>query len=53
MKKKTNRMGEETMQCKCNVCKKEMHCEEAIYCTRCGTKLDLEKAISRTGRHHH
>ena len=44
---------EETLQCKCDVCSKEYHIEEARFCTRCGTKLVLENAISRTGHHFH
>ena len=53
MENKTNRMGEETMECKCSVCRKELHIEEAIFCTRCGTRLNLEQAVKRTGHHLH
>lgn len=30
---------EETKLCECNECGKDRHVEEAVYCTRCGTKL--------------
>ncbi len=53
MKSKLNRMPLETMQCKCNVCRKELHIEEAKYCTRCGTELNLNQTIRRTGHHFH
>lgn len=44
---------ERTMQCTCSVCKTEFHIEKAKYCSRCGTKLDLTKAIRKTGRYLH
>lgn len=31
--------------CKCIVCKKTDHDNDAIYCTRCGTKLKQEKQL--------
>lgn len=46
-------MGPETMHCRCNVCSKTYHIEEAKYCTRCGTELDLDKAISKTAQYLH
>ncbi|KIL73697.1 hypothetical protein SD78_3885 [Bacillus badius] len=30
---------EETKICKCINCGKEKHVKDALYCTRCGTKL--------------
>lgn len=48
----TKIMPTETMQCKCNVCSKEFHIEEALYCTRCGSKLELKNAVIKTEFHH-
>ncbi len=31
--------------CKCIVCKKADHDSDAIYCTRCGTRLKQEKPL--------
>lgn len=53
MEKKTKQMGKETMKCKCNVCSKYFHIEEAKFCTRCGTELDLSMAVSKMDRYHH
>lgn len=44
MKNESKGMPRETMQCKCTVCRKEFHVEEALFCTLCGTKLNLSKA---------
>lgn len=52
VERKSNEMPTETMQCECNVCRKGMHIEEARYCTRCGTKLNLEQAISKKDHLH-
>ncbi|MGR6899579.1 hypothetical protein [Rummeliibacillus sp. BSL5] len=41
---------EETKHVKCNTCAKNRHVEEALFCTRCGSKLDLSKIeSSKTG----
>jgi len=37
--------AQQTKISKCIVCKKEEHHNEAIYCTRCGTKLTNEKPL--------
>lgn len=47
MKQQIKGMTAETMQCKCIVCRKELHVEEALYCTRCGTKLNLEQTFNK------
>ncbi len=51
MNKKIGFMSkEETKHVKCNVCAKKWHVEEALFCTRCGSKLELSKVEStRTG----
>ncbi|WP_170939030.1 MULTISPECIES: hypothetical protein [unclassified Lysinibacillus] len=48
----TRIMPAETMQCKCNVCSKEFHIEEAKFCIICGTKLDLKNAATKIVSHH-
>ena len=51
MNKKIGGMSrEETKFVKCIVCAKKWHVEEALFCTRCGSKLDLSKVkLSRMG----
>lgn len=50
--KKIGIVGEETKLVKCDVCGKGSHIEEALFCTRCGSKLDLTKVISRKANLH-
>ncbi|MGR6896967.1 hypothetical protein [Rummeliibacillus sp. BSL5] len=51
MKKKIAGMSkEETKHVKCSVCAKNWHIEEALFCTRCGSKLNLSKIESSKTR---
>lgn len=43
---------EETKSVKCNVCGKCKHREVALFCARCGTKLDLSNIDSIKGTIH-
>lgn len=43
--KKVSEVKNEKKYCKCIVCKKTDHDNDAIYCTRCSTKLTQEKSL--------